>query len=83
MSSIKINRALKASRVGRFPGSADAMLERIPASVVAHLTGAALAEMADAMWDACQESKIIAASDACNEGAVWDVRRGRLRELAP
>lgn len=82
MSMIKINRALKLSHVFRFPGSAGAMLDRIPEDVIEALSGARLAQLLDAMWDACQEAKGLAARDACSEGAVWDARRGKLRDLA-
>jgi len=82
MSTIKINRALRLSVVGRFPGSASAMLDRIPTPVIQALTSPRLAQMLDAMWDACQEAKGIAAHEACASGVVWDARRRTLREIA-
>jgi hypothetical protein len=82
MSMIKINGALTLANVGRFPGSADAMLERIPEAVATALTSKQLAHLLDALWDACQEAKGLAARDACSEGVVWDARRGELREIA-
>jgi hypothetical protein len=82
ISNIKYRRALVKSAVGRFPSSADAMIDRIPHDVLAALTGAQIASLMDAMWDACQEAKHIACQDAVAEGAIWDSRRRALREIA-
>jgi hypothetical protein len=81
MNQIKINRALRLADVGRFPGSAWAMLDHVPASVVAALTARQLAAMLDGLWDACREAKGIATSEACADGVVWDVKRQALREI--
>jgi len=80
--STKINRARKASVIGDCPGSFAAMVDLVPASARATLTGRQIGELADAMWRACQQSKAIAAREAIDEGAVWDARSGRLREIA-
>lgn len=82
MSQIKIKRARAAATIGRYPASFDAMLARVPADVVAALTSAQLAQMLDALADACDASKALAARDACDEGAIWDARANRLREIA-
>ena len=82
ISNIKRTRALTKSSVGRFPGSADAMMERIPESVKVALHSGELALILDAMWDACQEAKDLAIRDAIAAGAVWDARAGRMRDLA-
>ncbi len=81
ISKIKFRRAMTRSHVGRFPGSAEAMLARVPQTVVSALPSAQLAALLDAMWDACQEAKGIALKDAIAEGAVWDSRGQRLREI--
>lgn len=80
--SIKISRALAQSGVGRYPGSAHAMLAAVPESIVAALTSRQIADMLDAMWSACQTAKADANREAVDEGAVWDARRQTLRELA-
>ena len=81
MSQIKINRALKRAAVGRFPGSALAMLDRIPRAVCDALTATQIAEMLDAMWGACQEAKGIAGHEAIAAGAVWNARCQVMREI--
>ena len=80
--TIKISRALRIAAVGRFPGSASAMLDRIPASAIVALPSKQLAAILDAMWGACQESKSLAVADAISEGAIWDARHQRLIEIA-
>lgn len=80
--SIKVNRALALANIGRNPGSAQAMLDAIPADVVAALTARRLAQMLDAMWRLAGASKALAAHDAIAEGAIWDARTGRLRSIA-
>jgi hypothetical protein len=82
ISAVKYNRAMSKSAVGRYPASASAMLERVPEGVALALTSTQLAAMLDAMWGACQEAKGIAARDAIAEGAIWDARSQRLREIA-
>lgn len=82
MSQIKIKRARAAAAIGRYPATFDAMLARVPAEVVSALTSAHLARMLDALADACDASKALATRSACDEGAIWDARRSRLREIA-
>lgn len=77
MHSIKIKRALKLSTIGSCSGSAIAMLDAIPQSVVAALTSAQLADLIDANWRLAGASKAIAERDAVAEGAVWDARNQR------
>ncbi len=81
MPNLKINRALRQSRVGRFPASAAAMMERIPGEAVIALPSWALADLLDAMWDACQEAKGIANREAVANGCVWDASRQVMREM--
>lgn len=92
--NIKVNRALSASRIGGVHGGGDhdipqcgcaasalAMLDAIPETVVAQLSAAALADLLDAMWMMCERTKAIAAADVIQEGAVWDAKQQRLREI--
>lgn len=81
VSQIKIRRAMARADIGRYPGSATAMLDLIPTTVAATLTSAQLAIMLDAMWTACRRSKAIALADALDEGAIWDTRHQCLREI--
>lgn len=82
MSKIKIDRARKASKIGKFPRSFNAMVAAIPSEAISALTSKQIAIMIDAIWDACQRSKGIAERDACTEGAVWDAKAGKLREIS-
>lgn len=79
---IKINRALRQSRVGANPSSAKAMLKAVPDSVVAKVSSNELAELLDAMWRLSQKSKAIAESEVVSEGGVWDDTKQAFRELA-
>ena len=81
MSQLKINRAYAKSKIGSYPASREAMLDYIPAGVVAALASQQLAEMLDAMWSACQDAKRIAAQDAMRNGCIWDGTQ--MREIAP
>lgn len=65
--AIKINRAREKSTV--------------PASVMASVSSAQLAELLDAIHSHSEESKSIAERDAIDEGAIWDERRGVMREI--
>lgn len=80
--SIKINRALRQSSIGANPASASAMLAGIPASIIQTATSRQLADLLDASWSLTQESKAIAARSWIDEGAIWDARQQRLRDIA-
>lgn len=80
--TIKIERARKASIIGDCPGSFGAMIDLIPATTRAALTGRQIGELSDAMWRACQQSKALANREAIDEGGVWDARQQRYREIA-
>ncbi|WP_289009848.1 hypothetical protein [uncultured Thermomonospora sp.] len=80
-STIKIDRAIKLSRVGGYPRTCAAVLEAIPWSTINALTGRQLAELMDAIWELWQRTKRIHERDIINEGAVWDEASGRLIEL--
>lgn len=81
MHDIKVNRALRLSKTGRYPASANAMLAHVPEAVIATIPGQQLAELIDAMWDCAQASKALAAREILAEGAIWDGQRQRLREI--
>lgn len=80
--STKVKRALRMSFIGANPGSAAAMLDSIPAEVVDALPARLIALMLDANWRLAQESKVIALCDAVSEGAIWDARSQKLRDIA-
>ncbi len=80
--AIKIKRALRLAAVGDLPETSGAMLAALPAETVAALTARQLAGLLDAAWRLVQASKALAERAACDEGAVWDARAQRLRELA-
>lgn len=79
---IKINRAIAAATIGGCPASASAMLDAIPADVVAALPSRLLAQLVDANWRLAEASKALANADAIADGGVWDARRQALRLLA-
>lgn len=80
--SIKINRALRQSSIGTNPASASAMLAGIPASIIEAVTSRQLADLLDANWSLAQETKALAALAWIDEGAIWDARQQRLRDIA-
>jgi len=49
MNTIKTRRAKKLARTGRFPRTWSAILDRVPATLVAGITAAQLAAVVDAM----------------------------------
>ncbi|MFN7002195.1 MAG: hypothetical protein ACK4NW_02050 [Roseinatronobacter sp.] len=81
-NSIKVNRAVAMSQIGSHPASAQAMLAAIPRDVIDALPSRLVAALLDANWQLAQQSKAIAEADAVQEGAIWDARRGQLREIA-
>ena len=70
--SIKVNRAFSLAGIGRYPGSASAMLQAIPPAMIAALTAAQIAAIMDANWALAQASKAIRATEALVEGGIWD-----------
>lgn len=82
MHTIKVNRALSLASIGGCPGSAGDMLGAIPTAVIEALPSRLLAELLDANWRLAQRSKALANAEAVAEGAVWDARHQRLREVA-
>ena len=83
MHSVKVSRAINKSVIGECGGSAADMLHFVPAAVVGRLSSDELAMMLNGLWSACREAKALAMADALNKGAIWDVRRGTLRKIAP
>lgn len=80
--ALKINRAQKMAETGPYRETFAAMLDAVPNMLIDVLSSARLAELIDAMAALATESKAIAARDICAEGAVWDSRQGRTREVA-
>jgi len=79
---IKINRAVQLADVGRHPSTCAAMMRHLPHALIARATAREIAMALDAMWAAAREAKILADRDTIAEGAVWDARQQRMRELA-
>ena len=82
ISRVKISRASKMSAIGNCPGSYAAMLDAVPAAVLDALSSRQIATLVDAVWRACEQSKSIAIAAAVDEGAVWDARSQKFREIA-
>ena len=68
--------------IGNNRGSYATMIDLIPDTVLNTLSSRQIADLVDATWLACQQAKSIACADAIAEGAIWDSRRQRLREVA-
>jgi hypothetical protein len=58
------------------------MLDAVPPAILSALPSAALADLLDAMWQLAERSKSAAIAAAIDDGALWDARAGRLREIA-
>lgn len=82
MHQIKIERARKLSSTGAYPATFDAMLGHVSAEIVSSVTSRQLARIIDDLFVASQAAKAIAEADAITEGAIWDARQQRLREIA-
>lgn len=82
MHQIKIDRARKLSSTGRYPATFDAMLGHVSPDIIAAVTGRDLATIIDDLSRASQAAKALANAEAITEGAVWDARQQRLREIA-
>lgn len=82
MHSIKLARARSLSRIGNYPRSAAAMESHLPKEVIAQCNSAALAAMLDALWATAQEAKGLAEAEACDQGYIWDARRGAMRDIS-
>ena len=81
--TIKVNRALTQSKIGNHPASAAAMLQAIPADIIAALPARLLAQLLDAQWALASSSKAIATHEAVQEGIIWDADQNRSREIGP
>lgn len=62
--SIKVNRAVRLSGVGKYPRSARAMLDAIPPSIIACAPSRAIADLLDANWRLAQKSKSLGINEA-------------------
>ena len=82
MNQIKIAKARKKSSIGSGPMTWRVHLEAVPRSVVARLTSTELAELIDAMRSLTQATKAFHEREIVDEGAIWDARQQRLREIA-
>lgn len=78
---IKLARARRLAKAARYPATYDAMLDYVPEAAVAKLTGAEIAAVVDALRATAIDAKALAAREACAEGAIWDARTQRLREI--
>lgn len=81
--SIKIERAVKLSKIGAYPATFSALLAHVPQTLVDTMTSRQLAATLDALFACAQESKALAAREAIQNGFVWDARQNRSRDIAP
>lgn len=79
-NTIKVNRALKLCDIGAHQVSAAAMLDAIPDAIIEALPARMIAQLIDANWALAQDAKAIAVRDAIEDGAVWDGHK--MREIA-
>lgn len=82
MSDLKISRARKLSKIGDCHGTFAAMASHVSVTVADAVSSRTLATIIDDLYDASQAAKAIAVTDAIAEGAVWDARQERHRNIA-
>lgn len=81
MSALKIKRARQLSTIGDCHETFAAMANAIPSDVVAALSSRRIAQIIDANWRLAGASKAAAEREAISNGAVWDERAQRMREI--
>jgi hypothetical protein len=79
--SIKINRALEKAEVGKYPRTFEAILNSVPGPTITKLTSSELAELMDAIGAHAAVSKRLAEQEIIDEGAAWDYKQQRFREV--
>lgn len=79
--SIKINRAFAQSKIGNFPIIRAEALSLIPESVIAWASSSTLAKLLNALDQSHRAGRAIEANSILDEGAIFDPRKGSMREL--
>ena len=77
--TIKLARAARATSLSAYPATWSEIIARIPPSAVARLTGAEVAEVAQAVAASYWAGERHAIREVLDEGAVWDGTK--LREI--
>lgn len=80
MSSIKLNRACKAT--GYAPTAQASILESIPAELISGITAKQLAQVMGALNDHWHKAVAHTEQTACADGCIWDNSQQRLRDIA-
>lgn len=79
--TIKTNRAQGFSKIGMHPAKVAAMLSHVDRQVLASVSSRTLASVIDSLYAASLAAKAIAMRDAIGEGAVWDAKAQRHRDI--
>lgn len=79
---IKINRVANNMKMAAYWRTAEAIMAQIPYVLVEQLTSAQLVMVADAIHAAHQGGKAKAERDVLSEGAIYDPRKSKMREIA-
>jgi len=82
VNHIKIEKGRKKSSIGSGPMTWRVHLDAVPPSVVGRLTSTELAELIDSMRGLTEATKAFHEREIVDEGAIWDARQQRLREIA-
>jgi hypothetical protein len=78
----KIARVRRNMRMAAYGRTAQAILEQIPDALLEQLTSAQLVIVADAIHAAHQGGKAKGEADVLTEGAIYDPRKSKMREIA-
>jgi hypothetical protein len=79
--SIKINRAFAQSQVGKYPRARAEALALIPETLLPWISSTSLAQLLDALHASHKAGRAVEAKSILEEGAVFDPRAGKMREL--
>lgn len=79
--SIKINRAFAQSKIGQFPTVRAEALSLIPESVISWASSTTLAKLLDALHQSHQAGRHIESASILADGAIFDPRLNKMREL--
>jgi hypothetical protein len=79
--SRKIETARRLFTVGTMPHTWSDIIDSVPRSVIDTVPARALADLVDAIRIVSLDQQARGQQDALDEGAIWDPRLQRLREI--
>ena len=81
--SRKINRAIEMSAVGKYPRTAKAALSLIPDALIERFPSVHLALLLNVLDKSHNNGRALEAESILREGAIYDPRTGKMREINP